>query len=194
MSRIQKVSQFYETPFAVQSFLRQMPYNQEAHGETIYSAETALRKNTCHCLEAVFIAAAILENHGYDPLILTLESVDHLDHVVYLFQKDKKWGSIGRSRDPGLHGRAPAFSTIEALVRSYVEPYVDKTGRIQSYQVFHLDETQENWRTSPHHLWSVEKYLNRQKCLPLKTSDKQYKHFHELYLLRGNPPKRAHWW
>ena len=194
MTLIQKFSEIYKTPFAVQKFLRQMPYNREHRGETIYSAETALRKKTCHCLEAVFIAAALLENHNYEPLILTLESDDHLDHVVYLFQQNKKWGAIARSRDPGLHGRAPAFATIEALVRSYVEPYVDKTGRIRRYQVFHLDETLCDWRNSPHHLWNLETYLNRQKCIPLKTSDSHYKNTHKKYLQYGPLLKGPHWW
>ncbi len=194
MSLIAKAAQHYRTPRSVQDFICNLKYNSEKSGETIFSAETALRLKTCHCLEAVFIAAAILEHHGYDPLVLSMESKDRLDHVVYLFRHKNRWGTITRSRDRGLHGRAPVFKTVEDVVRSYFVPYVDKTGRIYSYQVFHLDETQEDWRSSPRNLWSVEQYLGLQKHTPIAFSDSFYKKVKARYLLSGPVKTGKHWW
>ncbi|MBM3449741.1 MAG: hypothetical protein FJX78_01905 [Armatimonadetes bacterium] len=82
-----------------------------------------------HCLEAVLAAATILEQQGHPPMVLDLESQDRLDHVLFLYRVRGLWGTIGRSRDIGLHGRKPVFRSISDLVWSYVDPYVDGKGR-----------------------------------------------------------------
>ncbi len=194
MSLIEKTVGLVSTPFAVQKMISSFSYNNEKEGETIRSAETALKLKSCHCLEAVFIAAAILEHHGYDPLVLSMESKDKLDHVVFLFREKTGWGSITKSRDRGLHGRAPYFKSIEDLVRSYFVPYVDKTGRIYSYQVFHLDETQCDWRSSSRNLWQVEQYLGLTKHQPIYFSDAYYKKIHRQFLKNGHVTLGKHWW
>ncbi len=76
-----------------------MPYNWERSGGTMRSFREVLKRNEAHCLEAAVAAAVILEQHGYPPLLLDLESVDLLDHVIFVFQQRGLWGSIGRSRD-----------------------------------------------------------------------------------------------
>ena len=80
-----------------------------------------------HCLEAALSAAVILEQHHFPPLVLSFESIDELDHVIFVYRQRGRWGSIARSRDPGLHGRLPVFATPRALALSYVDPYVDFT-------------------------------------------------------------------
>ena len=64
-----------------------------------------------HCLEAALFAAVVLEQHGYPPLLLSFESIDRLDHVIFVYKQRGRWGSVARSRDPGLHGRKPVFAT-----------------------------------------------------------------------------------
>ena len=56
-----------------------------------------------------------------------------------------RWGSVARSRDPGLHGRKPVFATPRALALSYVDPYVDYTGRVTGYAVVDL---RDDWATT----------------------------------------------
>ncbi len=194
MSLIFAAAKKYKTPHAVQEFVAKIPYNSEKQIETLCSAEESLERNTCHCLEAVFIAAAILEHHGYEPYFLSLESPDYLDHVVFLFREEQGWGTIGRSRDDGLHGRRPLFRSIKNLVSSYYAPYVDKTGRIVRYEAFHLDETESDWRYSKHNLWEVERYIGAQKHLPFKSSDKKYQQVRSRYLKNGPLKKGANWW
>ena len=66
------------------------------------------------------------------------------------------YGTIAKSRDPALHGRKPVFKTIEELVDSYVEGYIDKTGRIIGYGICSLaDLGSYNWRYSKRNLWEV---------------------------------------
>src|SRR5881628_1411865 len=87
------------TPAKVQRWLTEMPYNWERQGGTMRSFREVVKRNQAHCLEAAVGAAVILEQHSYPPLLLDLESVDLLDHVIFVFQRNRLWGSIGRSRD-----------------------------------------------------------------------------------------------
>src|SRR5207247_1077362 len=108
------------TPLAVQKYLNQLPYNQEPGGRaTLRSFRGVVRNGCAHCLEAALFAAVVLETHGYPPLVLSFESIDELDHVMFAYQRDRRWGSIARSRDPGLHGRKAVFTTPRALALSY---------------------------------------------------------------------------
>ena len=128
------------TPTGVQRYLNGLPYNTEPApgGATLRSFRGVVRHHTAHCLEAAIAAAVILEHHGWPPLVLSFESVDELDHVIFVYRERGRWGSIARSRDPGLHGRRPVFATPRALALSYVDPYVDYTGRITGYTVADL--------------------------------------------------------
>ena len=100
----------HRTPRAVQEWLHELPYNQEERGETLRSFRGVVRHGEAHCLEAALSAATILEQHGWRPRLLSFQSIDLLDHVIYPFQgRDGRWGAVARSRDPGLHGRRPVF-------------------------------------------------------------------------------------
>jgi hypothetical protein len=150
------------TPAQVQRWLNDLPYNNEAppHGETLRSFRGVVRRGSAHCLEAALAAAVILEQHGYPPLVLSFESIDHLDHVIFVYQAGGRWGSIARSRDPGLHGRRPVFRTPRDLALSYVEPYIDETGRITGYAVVDLRVMGTyDWRLSQKNVWKVERML-----------------------------------
>jgi len=148
------------TPPAVQRWLNELPYNTEPGGETLRSLRGVVRHGTAHCLEAALAAAAILEQHGYPPLVLSFESEDLLDHVIFVYRTATGWGSVARSRDPGLHGRKPVFATPRALALSYVESYVDYTGRIKAYAVVDLRVMGTyDWRLSDRSVWKVERML-----------------------------------
>ena len=148
------------TPLAVQQWLNALPYNTEPGGETLRSLRGVVRHGTAHCLEAALTAAVVLEQHGYPPLVLSFESEDLLDHVIFVYRTATGWGSVARSRDPGLHGRKPLFATPRALALSYVESYVDYTGRIKAYAVVDLRVMGTyDWRLSDRSVWKVERML-----------------------------------
>ncbi|MBI1326973.1 MAG: hypothetical protein GC136_04950 [Alphaproteobacteria bacterium] len=147
-----------------------------------------------HCFEAAMAAAAILEHHGYPPLVMSLESKDGLDHVIYVFKEKTGWGAITRSRDEGLHGRAPRYHSLRDLAWSYYDPYVDKTGKITAYQVAHMDDCGTNWRSSVKNVWKAEQYLIDLKHIPLKSSKSRYKKLHKDYLEQGPIPRQKNWW
>src|ERR671926_762273 len=135
------------TPALVQQYLNDLPYNTEPPPgrATLRSFRGVVRHGTAHCLEAALAAAVILEQHGFPPLVLSFESIDELDHVIFVYQHRGRWGSVARSRDPGLHGRKPVFATARALALSYFDPYVDFTGRITGYALVNLAAAMGNY-------------------------------------------------
>jgi hypothetical protein len=162
-------------PAKVQRYFSSLPYNWERRGGTLRSFREILKSDEVHCLEAAVAAAVILEQHGYPPLLLDLESTDLLDHVVFVFQQQGKWGSIGRSRDEGLHGRKPVFRSIRDLVWSYFDTYVDFTGRIKGYGVTSLYELGKyDWRFSTRRMTKIEDYLRAIPHRRLHSSDARY--------------------
>lgn len=194
MSQIKKYSQRLKSPRAVQKFLRSLPYNREPTGETLRSAEAALRAKTAHCFEAAFVAAALLEPHGFPPTVVSFESKDGLDHVIFVFREKGRWGAIARSRDEGLHGRPPIFRSIRDLAWSYFDPYVDTTGRITAYQIAHLDDTGSDWRESKRNVWKAERYLLDLKHRPLNASEQRYRKLHRAFQSNGPMKKKKSWW
>ena len=148
------------TPNAVQQWLNNLPYNTEPCGETLRSFRGVVRTGTAHCLEAALAAAVVLEQHRFPPLVLSFESIDLLDHVIFVYRGPDGWGSVARSRDPGLHGRRPMFATPRALALSYFEGYIDFTGRIKAYAVVDLRVLGSyDWRLADLNIWKVERLL-----------------------------------
>jgi len=162
------------TPAAVQAFLNALPYNTEPPPDpaTLRSFRGVVRTRTAHCLEAALSAAVILEQHGYPPLVMSLESIDELDHVIFVYQRQGRWGSVARSRDPGLHGRKAVFATPRALALSYVDPYVDFTGGVTGYAVVDLRDLlgDYDWRLSEKNVWKVERVLLDAPHRPIASS------------------------
>jgi hypothetical protein len=173
--REQRLIQSLRSPAQVQRFFSSMPYNWERNGGTLRSFREVVRRNEAHCLEAAVGAAVILEQHGYPPLLLDIESQDLLDHVIFVFQKDGLWGSIGRSRDIGLHGRRPLFRSLRDLTWSYFDPYVDFSGRIKGYGLTNLYELGNyDWRLATKNMTKIENHLRALPHRRLPSSDKRY--------------------
>jgi hypothetical protein len=173
----------HRTPYQVQQFLNALPYNHERGKETLRTFRGVVRHGSAHCLEAALSAAVILEQHGYPALLLDLASQDGLDHVLFLYRKDGKWGTVARSRDPGLHGRRPVFDTLQELVDSYADPYVDFSGRIIGFGDCDLaDLGSYDWRLSERNVWKVERFLIEMPHRAFRMSNQRYRTWYESYL------------
>jgi len=182
------------TPQAVQAFLNALPYNPEPHGRaTLRSFRGVVRHGCAHCLEAALFAASVLEQHGHPPLVLSFESIDHLDHVIFVYKQRGRWGSIARSRDPGLHGRKAVFATPRALALSYFDPYIDFTGRITGYAVVNLADVMGayDWRLADGNVWKVERVLLDYPHRRIRSSDARVAALRARYrAFRARHPER----
>ena len=172
-----------DTPEEVQRWLRSLAYNRETRGETLRTFRVVRRLGRAHCLEGALAAATILEAQGYPPLLLDMESQDHLDHVAFLFRDNGRYGTVAKSRDPGLDGRKPVFRDIESLVQSYFEPYIDQTGKITAYAVYDLEGLRGvDWQISERNVWKVERTLLEIPHRRLVTSMTRYERAHRRFL------------
>lgn len=185
------------TPFEVQRWLNTLPYNWERRGETARTFRGVVKHGTAHCLEAALSAATILEQHGYPPLLVDIESTDLLDHVLFVWQEPSgQWGSVARSRCPGLHGRKPLFRSLRDLAKSYSAPFIDTTGRVKGFGLLDLRDLRGvPWRLGTRNVWAVEDALNANTHRPLPTPEAEYRkwkrRFDRWWDANGQP---AHEW
>lgn len=174
------------TPTQVQAYLNDLAYNNEPppEGATLRSFRGVVRHRCAHCLEATLFAAVVLEQHGYPPLVISFESIDQLDHVIFVYRHNGRWGSVARSRDPGLHGRKPVFASPRALALSYVDPYVDYTGRVTGYALVHLGRAMGayDWRLADTNVWKVERVLLDYPHRRIHMSDARYERLRAWYV------------
>ena len=171
-----------KTPRDVQHWLNRLPYNQERGGETLRGFRQVARRRTAHCLEAVLFAACVLEQHGDPPLVMSLESADYLDHVIFVYRRRGRWGSVARSRDPGLHGRKPVFRSPRALALSYFDPYIDYTGSVTGYAVVDLRALGAvDWRFSRRNVWALERFLIKIRHNRIKSSRARVRRWRQRY-------------
>jgi hypothetical protein len=170
-----KLIKQHNTPAKVQRYFSSIPYNRETGGPSLRSFRELLKYKEAHCLETAVGAAVILEQHGYPPLLLDLESQDLLDHVLFVFKYNGGWGSIARSRDLGLHGRRPVFRSLRDLAWSYFDPFVDFSGRLKGYALTSLYELGDyDWRFSRRQMRKIEDHLRAIPHQPLRSSDQRY--------------------
>ncbi len=111
-------------PEKIQDFLTGIPINFEPQGDTCQSARMALQYNSCHCIEAAFIAAGALLLHGQPALLMDFQAHGDDDHVLALFKQDKHWGAISKSNSIWLRWRDPVYASPRELAMSYFHEYV----------------------------------------------------------------------
>ena len=172
------------TPRAVQDFLNHLAYNTEPPPcrAMLRTFRSVVRTGTAHCLEAALTAAVILEQHGYPPIVMSLESIDGLDHVIFVYRRAGRWGAVARSRDPGLHGRKPVFRTLRHLALTYVDPFVDLTGCLRAYGAVDLRVLDPyDWRLATGNVWKVERLLFEIPHRPIRSSPARVRRLRARY-------------
>ena len=189
----QRLIRKLDSPLKVQRFLNRLPYNTEPRGDTLRTFRQVLRHRRAHCLEAALTAACVLEQRGYPPLLMSLASADLLDHVILVYRRRGRWGSVARSRDPGLHGRKPVFRTLRALAESYCDPYIDYTGRLTGFAVVDLAcMGAYDWRLSRRNVWPVERLLLKLRHRRIKRSGarvrRERKRYRDYVAKHGKKP------
>jgi len=153
-----------DTPEKVQTFLNSIDYNFEKNGVyTWRSFRGVVKHREAHCFEAAIMAAAILSQHGFPPIIICLEASD-IDHNIFVFWQNGKVGSVAKSRQVELHGRPPIFKTYRDLIMSYYPDYYNWFTQnrnditLRGYALVDLRIFSQNWITAKN-ISLIEKYL-----------------------------------
>ena len=112
-----------KTPFAIQEYLDSLPYVGEARDR---SPLNVMLDGQCHCLDGGFLAALALWQIGFKPLLIDLvpEPGTDDDHVLALYQVDRRWGAVAKSNYVNLGFREPVYKNLHELVMTYFEHYV----------------------------------------------------------------------
>jgi hypothetical protein len=147
----------------IQDFLTGIPINFEPLGDTCQSARMALQNNSCHCIEAAFIAAAALMLHGQPALLMDFQASGDDDHVLALFRQNKHWGAISKSNSIWLRWRDPVYANPRELAMSYFHEYVKekhKTLRRVSkpFDIGKYDP--DYWLTSQENCWAMAEEID----------------------------------
>lgn len=120
------------TPYKIQEFLNELPYNDE---EVSRSPREMLRAGKTHCAEGARFAAAVNWYHGGTPLLVDMLAENDDDHILAVFQQNNAWGAIAKSNTTTLTYREPVYSTLRELVMSYFEYYfnINSEKTLRSY-------------------------------------------------------------
>lgn len=167
----------------IQDYLNTLKINFEEKGETCHSPRFVIKKKMAHCMEGALFAAAALEFHGHQPLVMDLRSADHdFDHVVTVFKQFGCFGAISKTNHAVLRYREPIYRSIRELVLSCFHEYFDDRGRktLREYsRLFDLryfdihpltfnpspsgrgEGVRVNWRISAQNLFAIPDYLDK---------------------------------
>jgi hypothetical protein len=169
-----KILKSLNTPKKIQDFLNKIPINFEEKGDTCMSPRKVLRENKAHCIEGALLASVALRINRIKSFIVDLEATPKdFDHVICVFKKDGKWGSISKTNHAVLRYREPIYNTIRELVMSFFHEYFDDNGNknLRKYSapvdlsIFdHL-----NWTISEEDIWEIPEYLADAKHYPILT-------------------------
>jgi hypothetical protein len=174
----EKLFRKLDSPVKIQDFINSLKINFEEDGiDTCVSPRTVLKKGKAHCIEAAFLAAAILWFHGHKPVVIDMRATEEdFDHVIAVFKKDGKFGAISKSNHAVLRYREPIYRDIQELVMSYFHEYSDsksnKTLREFSIPI-DLSIFDKDWITSDSDLWHIHDYLDTVKHFKILTKEQE---------------------
>ncbi len=122
------------SPYKIQEFLNSVAYSTESHYR---SPRTVVRDRRAHCFDGAVFAAAMLGRLGYKPQIVDMQAVRDDDHVIAIFKKNGRIGSIAKSNFVGLRYREPIYKNMRELVMSYFPSFynMDKEYSLRKFSV-----------------------------------------------------------
>ena len=169
-----KILKSLNSPRKIQDFLNKIPINFEEKGDTCMSPRMVLRNWKAHCIEGAMLAAAALSVNGEKPLVVDMESTKKdFDHVICVFKREGKWGSVSKTNHAVLRYREPVYKNIRELIMSFFHEYFDDDGKknLRSYSnpvnLSRFDHL--NWAASEEDVWFIPDYLAKVRHFPVLT-------------------------
>ncbi len=175
------------SPAKVQEFLiKEIEYDNQDElkegEETWRSLRRVIRDKKAHCLEGAIAAAAIMMQHNYPPLIICMEARD-IDHIVFAYKRNGRWGSVAKSRDENLLSREPRYRSLRDLVMSYYPFFYNLFSNdltditMRGYAKIDLRIFDKDWITTEEDLTFIVDHLYRipyRKLFPRSHEDRFY--------------------
>jgi hypothetical protein len=109
-----------------QKFLDDIPY--DSIGKTNRSPRYVIKERRANCFEGALLAAATLEFHGNEPLIVDMMAHNDDDHLIAVYKMFGRWGAVAKSNNTTLRNREPVYESIRELVMSYFDVYFNNLG------------------------------------------------------------------
>ena len=168
-----KTFQQLSSPADIQAYLDSIPYIAE---ELDRSPLRVLADGQAHCLDGGIFAAMALSRLGHRPLILDLVPEPGMDddHVLALFQHNRKWGCIAKSNYAFLRFREPVYRNLRELVMTYFESYTstEKKKTLRGYtRPLDLTKFASDWMWSESGIARISQRLYRRKPIPLISTE-----------------------
>src|SRR5665213_1453912 len=175
------------TPQKIQDYLDTLKVNFELSGETYMSPRCVLQAKKAHCFEGALLAAAVLAYHGQKPLLLDFQTIPvEDDHVVALFYRNGRWGSISKTNHYVLRYRDAVYKDVRELAMSYFHEYFLNSGKksMRTYsKPFDLSKyNPERWVTAEKDLDWLASALDRSKHFPVALKE-NLRHLRNVSLL-----------
>lgn len=136
------------SPELIQSYLDTLEPDEEYYKKGEYNVRSfrkTVQDEKFVCLSAALTAAYLLENQGYDPLIMALW-IPRRSHAVAIYDNGKI-GSIGRSMYEGAEGRHGVFDSELELAKSYADYFRSIDLQPNSFGVVNMNQIKDiDWR------------------------------------------------
>ncbi len=168
------------TPQKIQDYINKIPFNFDERHDFCLSPKEVLKKNKADCIEGAFLASAILEFHGYKPLVVDLRSTKKpydYDHVIAVFKIDGFWGTISKTNHSVLRYREPIYKNIRELVMSYFHEYFLDSGlkTLREYSLpINMNRFNEtNWRTTEKSLSKIMEEIDRVRHIKILSTKQE---------------------
>lgn len=164
MFQINKINR----PSDVQREIAQLKHDANYHW--VNSAVRTLDRGEANCLEAGLVAAFLMKQLGYDPVIMSMltdKKIDdglfgvNLEHVVYIFKDGLGYLSLGKSRYPELESREKPFPTVKELARSYIESFEKYGIKLLEWGQFDLREAGIDWERASHDISKLNRIISK---------------------------------
>jgi hypothetical protein len=123
-----------------------------------------------------------MTQHDYPPLIVCMEGRD-IDHIVFVYKRNGRWGSVAKSRDENLLGREAKYRSLKDLVMSYYPFFYnlftnDRTElTMRGYAKVDLGIFDRDWITTEDDLTFIVDHLYQipyRKLFPRSKEDRFY--------------------
>jgi hypothetical protein len=132
----------------------------------IRSAKTTLESGKGHCVECTLAAGLLMEKlkFPFRAVALIIKRDSHVAQSIYVYNTEKGYFSLAKSRIPEFVSRSSPFPNVESLVKSYI-PCINQEG----FELIMHSELNESffsfdWRYSPDYMDNFERHLRKVLC------------------------------